>query len=178
MAKALSTCRGSSLRRTVDNSMSDREQLRQEIDQHLEAGRWNRAQAGLERLWAEHAGPALAGYAAAACERLRVAVLRSFTVEPVLPLLRATAAVHRLDLTVKAGEFNAYAQELLDPQSWLYAWAPDAVILAAETQSLAPALWEGCGGASEIRSTVDRVLQEYCEWLRVFRSRSHSQYSC
>src|SRR5579883_170720 len=183
MAKALSTCRGSTPRRTVDNSMSDREQLRQEIDQHLEAGRWNRAQAGLERLWAEHAGPALAGYVAAACERLRgplrfhplrVAVLRSFTVEPVLPLLRATAAVHRLDLTVKAGEFNAYAQELLDPQSWLYAWAPDAVILAAETQSLAPALWEGCGGASEIRSTVDRVLQEYCEWLRVFRSRSHA----
>ncbi len=165
--------------------MTDRDQLRQEIDQHLEAGRWHGAQAGLERLWAAHAGPALAGYVAAACERLRghlrfhplrVAVLRSFTVEPVLPLLRAAAAVHRLDLTVRAGEFNAYAQELLDPRSWLYGWAPDAVILAAETQSLAPALWEGRGAddPSALRASANGVLEEYRAWLQMFRSRSRA----
>jgi hypothetical protein len=30
---------------------------------------------------------------------------------------------------VRAGEFNAYAPELLDSQSWVYGFAPDVVIL-------------------------------------------------
>ena len=58
--------------------------------------------------------------AASACGRTvsltpcRLAILRSFTVEPVVPLLRAAAFLGGIDLTVKTGEFNAYAQEILD----------------------------------------------------------------
>jgi hypothetical protein len=163
----------------------DREQLRQDIDQHLTDGRWPEALAALERLWHGHPSAALAGYISGSCERLRphlpfqpcrLAVLRSFTVEPVLPLLRAGAWVNRIDLTVKTGGFNAYAQELLDPGSWLYTSEHDAVFLAVQTEDVAPALWYGFGGytAAEIRATVGRVVDDFENWIRIFRSRSQA----
>ncbi len=163
----------------------DREQLRQQIDLDLEAGRFAAAQAGLERLWSAHPSAALAGYVSSRYERLRghagfrpcrVAVLRSFTVEPVLPLLRAEAWTRRLDVTVQAGGFNACAQELLDPGSWLYSFAPDAVFLAVGTQDAAPALWDGFADhtAAEMRGVVERVLEDFRAWTGAFRSRSQA----
>jgi FkbH-like protein len=165
--------------------MTDRDQLRQEIDQHLDSARFPAAQAALERLWKTHASAALAGYVAGRYERLRgqtafhpvrVAVLRSFTVEPVLPLLRAQAFTQRLDVTVKAGEFNAYAQELLDPGSWVYGFGPDAVLLAVQTQDVAPELWDGFADLThdEVRDSIQRVLDEFHGWIRCFRSRSQA----
>src|SRR5258708_389664 len=80
----------------------------------------------------------------------RLAILRSFTVEPAVPLLRACAFSVGIDLTVQLGDFNAYAQELLDAGSSLYRFEPQAVILAV--QSYEP---------DALRT-----------WLRVFRERS------
>ncbi len=166
-------------------SAPDRDQLRQQIDLDLESGRFAAAQAGLERLWGAHASAALAGYVSSRYERLRghaafhscrVAVLRSFTLEPVLPLLRAEAWTRRLDVTVQAGGFNACAQELLDPGSWLYGFAPDVVFLAVGTQDAAPALWDGFADrtAAEMRGVVERVLEDFRAWIGAFRSRSQA----
>lgn len=165
--------------------MIDRDQLRRQIEDDLNAQHFRAAQAGLERLWSTHAGAALAGFVSGCYERLRghaafyplrVAVLRSFTVEPVLPLLRATAWTERLDVTVKAGEFNAYVPELLDPQSWVYGFAPDVVIVAVQTRDVAPDLWDGFAdrGAEEVRAAVERVLEDFRNQVRVFRSRSQA----
>ncbi len=166
-------------------SAPDRDQLRQQIDLDLEAGRFAAAEAGLERLWRAHASPALAGYVSSRYERLRghadfrpcrVAVLRSFTVEPVLPLLRAEAWTRRLDVTVQAGGFNACAQELLDDGSWLYAFAPDAVFLAVGTQDAAPALWDSFADhtLAEMRGVAEQVLEDFRARILAFRSRSQA----
>jgi FkbH-like protein len=79
----------------------------------------------------------------------RVAILRSFTVEPVLPLLEAEAALAGCRLAAWAGEFGAYGQEILDPGSGLYAHAPDTVVVAVQTRDLSPALWSGFAGLSD-----------------------------
>jgi FkbH-like protein len=63
----------------------------------------------------------------------RLAILRSFTVEPAVPLLRASAFSVGIDLTVQLGDFNAYAQELLDAGSSLYRFEPQTVILAVQS---------------------------------------------
>src|SRR5688500_5776982 len=55
----------------------------------------------------------------------RLAVLRSFTVEPVISFLQARCFAAGIDATVHAGGFNSYAQELLDPDSSLYQFEPD-----------------------------------------------------
>jgi FkbH-like protein len=98
----------------------------------------------VERLW----GDQLADH--------RVAVLRSFTVEPVMPLLEAEAALWGRRLVPWIGEFNAYGQEILDPSSGLYAHRPDTVILAVQTRDVAPELWSGFTGLSD--DAVDEVV--------------------
>lgn len=70
----------------------------------------------------------------------RLAILRSFTVEPLVTLLQAGALVEGIDLDVHLGGFNAYPEELLDPASDLYRSRPDAVLLAVLTRDLEPEL--------------------------------------
>ncbi len=92
----------------------------------------------------------------------RLAILRSFTVEPVVPILRALALFHGIDLTVQVGAFNAYNKELLDPQSELYGFGPDVLILATQTRDVLPELWNNDSDLSAadsealaIRATAD-----------------------
>src|SRR5262245_28312995 len=103
--------------------------LRAQIDSFLAAGDVQASAACLRQLWREERSAPTAAYVVSRYERLRerlplvphrLAILRSFTVEPAVPLLRAGAFVAGIDLTVQVGDFNAHAQELLDPGSGLY----------------------------------------------------------
>ena len=97
--------------------------LRSEADGYLESGKPERAAASLRQLWKSHRDPSTAAFVCSRFERLRgklplipyrLFILRSFTVEPVVPLLRAEAFCLGVDLTIQLGEFNAYPQELLE----------------------------------------------------------------
>jgi hypothetical protein len=128
--------------------------LRQEVDNLITAGAAELAAVRLAELWRRESGPASAAFVVSRCEKLsnmlpllryRLAILRSFTVEPAVPLLRASAFLSGVDLTVHVGDFNAYAQEILDRESSLYHFAPNAVILALRT---APRRSRGFNGIS------------------------------
>ena len=123
---------------------------RKEIEALMAAGDAAGAARQLSALWEREPGAGLAGFIASRFEKLRGrvplvpyrwAVLRSFTVEPIVPILRASAFTRGIDLETYTGEFNAYAQEILDPESGLYRFRPDAVVLAVQTRDLAPDLW-------------------------------------
>ena len=59
--------------------------------------------------------------------RLRIAVLRSFTIEPMIPVLRALAYEAGVDLQVMVGDHNVIAQALIDPRSqFLHAFGPES----------------------------------------------------
>lgn len=116
-------------------------ELRSEIDSLVESGRAAEAAISLATLWRTEPTAATSRYLLKRFSGLRdslplrpyrVAILRSFTVEPLIPLLRAEAFVAGLDLTVDTGEFNVWAQEIYNPKSELYSAKPDAVILALE----------------------------------------------
>src|SRR5262245_26036806 len=103
--------------------------LRQEIDHLMASKSETAASAYLAQLWQEEAGPAAAAFVVSRYEQLRphlqlissrLCILRSFTVEPTVALLRAAAFVNGIDLTVQVGGFNTHAQEILDPTSSLY----------------------------------------------------------
>ena len=72
----------------------------------------------------------------------RWAILRSFTVEPVVPILRAMAYDRGIALDIHVGEFNAYAQEILDPESALYRFRPSGRARRADPRHR-PDLWRG-----------------------------------
>src|ERR1700758_3845684 len=116
--------------------------LRHQIEELLAAGEWRQASWRLQILWDRHGSALLAAFIVAAYSRLRnqlkliphrCAILRSFTVEPIVPILKADAFRWGMDLDIHVGAFNTYAQELLDPASGLYAFHPDTVILAVRT---------------------------------------------
>jgi FkbH-like protein len=159
--------------------------LRQEIDHLIANGDFVSAARRLAELWELERGSATASFVTSRYEKLRaarqfiphrLAVLRSFTLEPVVPLLRAAAFVAGIDLAVQLGDFNAYAQEILDDQSSLYAFAPDTVILAVQTRDIAPELWAGYAdlSADAVSSAVARVVDSFRSWISAFRQNSRA----
>jgi FkbH-like protein len=157
--------------------------LRGAVDHLLSAGSWNFAFRCLSDLWSKEPGSAAAAFLVSRLEQLRgklpllpyrLALLRSFTVEPAIPLLRAEAFVRGIDLTVQVGDFNAYPQEILDRDSSLYHFAPDAVVLAVQTADLAPDLWRDYSDLAPeaVSAAVQRVSNSLGQWIRAFRDRS------
>ncbi len=92
--------------------------LRSETDRLIAAGSRDLpslrlAELRLAELWRAEPGPGAAAFLVSRYERLRgtlplvscrLAILRSFTVEPAIPLLRAEAFVHGIDLTIQVGD--------------------------------------------------------------------------
>ncbi|HLX05949.1 MAG TPA: HAD-IIIC family phosphatase, partial [Candidatus Binatus sp.] len=101
----------------------------------------------------------------------RLAILRSFTVEPVVPIVRALAMFHGIDLTVHVGDFNAYNTELLDPQSSFYGFNPDVVILATQTRDVLPELWNGSVAAKDYEALAARAASDVEHLIDSLRSR-------
>jgi len=158
-------------------------QLRQEIDRLIAAGDSAGASSHLAELWRQERGTAVATFLTSRYDKLRgtlpftphrLALLRSFTLEPVVPLLRAAAFVAGIDLTVHLGDFNAYPQEFLDAASTLYTFAPDTVVLAVQTRDIAPDLWDGFADLSPdaVSSAVARVVASFESWVKAFRTHS------
>jgi FkbH-like protein len=157
--------------------------LRQQAEEYLERGLWLKAQAALSRIWNQEPTAATASYVVPRYERLRshvplttcrLAVLRSFTVEPLIPLLRAAAFANSIDLSVYLSPFNAYAQEVLNENSSLYRFKPEVAILAVQTRDVAPELWESFTEQTEEERTAaeDRVAGGFRTWIQAFRSKS------
>jgi FkbH-like protein len=104
---------------------------------------------------------------------LRLMILRSFTIEPAIPLLRAAAALEGVDLEVRIGGFNAYAQEILDPASALYAYAPDVVLLAVQTRDLLPRSWSAyADDPDDAAREADEAVGAIATWVARLRERS------
>jgi FkbH-like protein len=148
--------------------------FREDVDRAIAAGDATGAARMLATAWEMEPGSALAGFVASRYDRIaarlslvkqRWAILRSFTVEPVVPVLKAGAYAGGVALETHLGEFNAYAQEILDPGSALYRFQPDVAVLAVQTRDVAPALWRG-------ESAADDVLGRFGGWIRSFRTYS------
>ncbi len=165
--------------------MAHSKELRELVEGCLAEGRWAQAHACLGDFWRKEGRAAAANYVLSCYEKMkghlplvqtRLAFLRSMTVEPLVPILRSAALVEGIDATVHVGQFNSYAQEILDPASALYAFDPEIVVLAIQTRDIAPEIWDGYADLTEAdaQSAVDRVLRDFGAWVRTFRERSNA----
>ena len=107
--------------------------------------------------------------------KFKLAILRSFTVEPIVPLLRAEAFAYGIDLEIHLGDFNTYVQDIVDAGSSLYRFAPNAVVLAVRTEDVAPDLSRDFADLSPeaAQQAAERVARGYLQWVHSFRQ--HSQ---
>ena len=153
--------------------------LRVRIDDALRAEDQVCARQLLQDLWRDHPSLGTASYVAKKQKILlqgkpvRVAILRSFTIEPFLPVLHATAGSHNLPLEVQCGQFNTWFQELAEATSWMEDFRPHVVILAVRASEMAPLLWEySCPlNANEASREIQRVTDLVEGALMGFRAR-------
>jgi FkbH-like protein len=165
-------------------SLISTQDWRAEADRLIAVGKPEQTAAALAQVHsAEAESPSAAAFLVSRYERIRnslalqphrLAILRSFTVEPVVPLCRAAAFAAGLDLTVHVGEFNAYVQEIVDGQSALYRFQPNTVILATEGRDVAPRLWNDWAAlsAAEAHEEVRGVVERFRSWIVAFREHS------
>jgi FkbH-like protein len=146
----------------------DHPNTRATIDNLIESGDHSGATRLLAEAWDRQPSAALAGFVVSRFDQLRpslplvsyrLAIVRSFTVEPLAPLLKASAYARGIALDVHVGEFNAYAQEMLAADSALYRFRPDAVVLAAQTRDI--------GDAAD-------ALARFAAWIAAFRRNSQA----
>ena len=71
---------------------------------------------------------------------LRVALLRSYTVEPIEPLLKLRLLTERFRPTFFVGAYNQYVQEIVNPASPLHEFRPDLLLLLIRIEELMPDL--------------------------------------
>jgi len=170
------------------HAQRDRENPRAEIDGLISEGDFDLAVRRLAELWRRDPAPGTASFVTSRLDQLRekmrdgfpltkfrLAILRSFTVEPIVPLLRAEAFAYGIDLEVHVGDFNTYVQDILDVHSSLYRFAPNAVVLAVRTDQAAPEL---CRDFADLapdaaKQSTERVVHDYEQWIGAFRK--HSQ---
>ena len=159
--------------------------LYQQVEESIAQNLWAEGYAILREQWQKQANVASAAHMVSLIQSFRdhlslipcrLAILRSFTVEPVVPLVRAAAFVNGIDLNVQLGQFNGYVQEILDKDSSLYSFAPDIVILAVQTRDLAPELWGRYAEltAPDAEEVVDRVPADLDHWIKAIRSHSNA----
>ncbi|HEY3256444.1 MAG TPA: HAD-IIIC family phosphatase [Polyangiaceae bacterium] len=158
-------------------------ELRRQVDDFLAAGEWKRSYLVLGELWRTEQTAATASFINRCRDRLaphltlasrRVAFLRSFTVEPMVALLRAAALMQGIDLVVHVGDFNAYAQEMIDPASPMYDFAPDIVVVAVRIADVSSRLWDAFPGDSPdvVVKEIDRLSDTIAGWIAAVRARS------
>jgi FkbH-like protein len=158
--------------------------LRVEADRLIAEGADDSAAHRLAELWRREPGSATASFLASridpireklALTKVKLAVLRSFTVEPFVPLLRAEAFTYGIDLEVHVGDFNTYVQDIVDPDSSLYRFAPTAVILAVLIEEAAPDLARDFADLAPeaAQQAAERVVRSFEQLVSTFRQ--HSQ---
>lgn len=166
---------------TAKNEKKTLSDIRQNINQAIADNDAALAKALMAELWASFPGPAtapliLSGFEALnalgsfkGSKSLDVSILRSFSVEPIVPILKAAGQLEHINLNLTIGEFNTYAQEIISPDSLAYSPETDVVLLAVQTRDIAPDLWHGknCD-----RSMIEQVIADYAGFIKAFRSRS------
>lgn len=68
--------------------------------------------------------------------KIKLAMMGSFTLDPLADFLTVEAAAEGIELDVYRAPYNQISTEMLNLQSGLYTFAPEITLLAAEPQSL------------------------------------------
>jgi FkbH-like protein len=103
---------------------------------------------------------------------LRTYVVRSVTVEPIMPFLAAEAVFSNYVLDLRIGGYGSYADELLNPQSALAEFKPDLVLVLLDLEEIAGRLPDLCadGIGARVDEEVEACAGQIAQLLRSFRS--------
>src|SRR5690606_29816927 len=105
--------------------------------------------------------------------RLRLALLGSSTLDHLVPGIRVGALRRGLLLEVDVAPYGQWRQQILDPGSALYAFKPEAVLLALDHASLLPELPLETP-AADADAAVNAALEELSSLWQMLRDRART----
>ena len=108
--------------------------------------------------------------ALAVCKPARIAVLSSYSSEFLHDALVVACFLKGVIPELYQAPFNQFRQQILDSNSGLYAFAPDAVILSVLGEQLCPALYESLPSADN--GEAERATAELEALIDAFRDHS------
>ena len=105
-------------------------------------------------------------------KRLKTCIVRSVTVEPILPSLTVEAVLSNYVLDLQVGGYGSYVDELLNPQSALAQFRPDIVLVLLDLEEIAGRLPDFCaaGKAAEVEQEIGHCVARVAQLLTTFRS--------
>lgn len=105
---------------------------------------------------------------------LKTFIVRSVTVEPILPALQVEAVLGGYVLEVQVGGFGSYVDEMLNPVGALSRAGADLTLVLLEAEDIAGRLPSLCaqGRAGEISEEIEASVARLGQMLNGFRSRS------
>jgi FkbH-like protein len=105
-------------------------------------------------------------------KRLKVHVVRSVTVEPMLPFFTTEAVLSNFVLDLQVGGYGSYVDEMLNPQSSLAKFKPDAVLVLLDLEDIAGRLPDLCadGIGEGVETEIENSLAQIAQLLKSFRS--------
>jgi FkbH-like protein len=117
------------------------------------------------------------GLVAQGHRRLKVFMVRSVTVEPMLPALQVEAALHGYVLETQVGGYGSFMDDMLNAGGELSRSGSDLVLVVLDLEDLAGALPELCalGRESEIAAEIEASVSRIGQMLRSYRSRERGR---
>ena len=108
---------------------------------------------------------------------LRIAVLRSYTVETIEPILKLRLYIDGYKPEFRFGNYNMYAQEILDASGELYKFRPDIVLFLVRLEELLPELNRSFGDKtfSDWEKIVGNAVRQIMSLLEVLERNLSSQ---
>jgi FkbH-like protein len=93
---------------------------------------------------------------------LKIAILRSYTVEMIKPLLKLRLLLEGFKPEFFFGDYNQFFQEILDPTSRLYHFKPDVILIMVRIEELLPNLIEDFGEKNyqEWEAVIQTTVQQ------------------
>jgi FkbH-like protein len=110
-------------------------------------------------------------------KNLRTYIVRSVTVEPILPFLATEAVLSNYVLDLQVGGYGSYVDELLNPQSALAKFKPNLVLVLLDLEDIAGRLPDLCadGIGEAVEDEIEESLARIAQLLRSFRSSSSAR---
>ena len=90
---------------------------------------------------------------------IRLAVLGSSTTDHLLPAIRIAGLRRRLLVDIYSGPYGQYRQDLLDPTSSLYRFAPQTVLFSLTAREAIAGV-EPAATVTKIDKTITQVISE------------------
>ena len=105
-------------------------------------------------------------------KRLKAFLVRSVTVEPILPFITVESVFSNYVLDLQVGGYGSYADELMNPQSSLATSKPDLVMVLLDLEEIAGRLPDLCadGKGAHVEQEIEECVARIGQLLKSFRS--------